>query len=664
MTEVRKSFGYVTTPRDAWTAGVTVKKNNQWTYLNSVFLALQDGLTNAPGQIVNGELVANTGWKIWFNGYAATKAATDAAAAAQQVVQDASTISQAAADAQAAAEQVGDVALVAQQVSTNTQDIATLQGNVEELLLGSHDHMAAAWADGQTSPAAVKTAGDAGLINYHMFVIDHTRNDEAVSHPLGKLQMNNYLRYDDGTFAPTVVITQAMYDECMTHALYHGGELYCASGAFDPATYFEGCSIVEGQDGVKRLFCPALHKDAADGAEVTHYLMPWETTSIDRSLMLGCEHPLYMLQNVKGTSGRVWNFLSTVRRSWDGHETVELKPTAFSPCPVGAVVDTNSKRHLRTMFCIYDGPTATNSNGSKGNNNNFTMFWNKGRMMPAANVINQVTNMQYARNDNPSQEGPVPFAEGGFHTINTFLAWLEIKYGNRYLHSSSRFGSGISSNDSCSNETTWRSNGGVRCRKVGDADWVYQTFGGKPSVIRKNAGGTQWDNWSSALNNYYPKEAVMESQMAASFAVEMGIDEGDSFEFYGNTYTWEGVTGAESLAEGRMNAVIRSVRTQQVEAYDAEGNAATFDVEVCLRMSLYEGANISGDVFMYWGGGMELIGTCGENTASGTYGHRIDAWSEPDQANWLEDTDVSHNDGSDFDCEEVSIHAPARGATP
>ncbi len=655
MTTVRKSLGFVTKPRGDWSQGVTVKKDNQWRYLNSIFIANQDGLTNAPGKIENGALVANTGWSIWFNGYEATKAATDAAAAAQQVVADSAAIQQAAAAAEAAAAAVGDAVQVAEQVETNTAAIASLQEDVDELLLGSHDHMAAAWAEGQTSPAAVKTAGDPSLINYHMFVIDHTRNQEAVTHPLGKLKMNNYLRYDDGSFAPTVVISQAMYDECMTHALYHGGELYCASGEFDPVAFFESCTVVTGQDGVKRLFCPALHKDTAAGDEVSHYLMPWETTSVNLSLMLGCEHPLYMLQNVKGTSGRVWNFLSTVRKSWDGHESVELKPTAFSPCPVGMVVDGNSVRHLRTMFTIYDGPSVGHCNGENGVGNNISMFRNKGRMMPAATIISQVTNMQYARNDN-SEEGPTPFAEGGWHALNTFLAYLEIKYGNRALHSASRFGSGISSNDSCSSEETWRNNGGVRCRKVGDADWTYQTLGGKPSIIRRNAAGDQWESWSYAINNYYPKEAVMESQMAASFAVEMGIEEGESFEFYGNIYTWGNAGTAVGLGEGRMNAIIRSIRTQTVEAYDAEGNAATFELEVNLRMSIYEGANISGDVYMYWGGGMEIIGVCGENTANGTYGHRIDAWFEPEQAKWLAETDVSHDGGAAFDCENEYTH--------
>ena len=571
--------------------------------------------------------------------------AEDDHAAAQEAISASSTAVEAARQAVEAASALSEA----------VEDISALRDDVDELLLGSHDHMAAAWAEGQTSPAAVKTAGDPSLINYHMFVIDHTRNQESVSHPLGKLKMNNYLRYDDDSFAHTVVISQAMYDECMTHELWHDGEMYCAAGAFDPVAFFALCTVVTGADGIKRLSCPVLLKDAIDGAEVNHYLMPWETTSVNYSLMLGCEHPLYMLQNVKGTSGRVWNFLSTVRKSWDGHESIELKPTAFSPCPVGMVIDGNSARHLRTMFTIYDGPSAGHCNGENGSGNIFNMFRNKGRMMPAASVISQVTNMQYARNDN-SAEGPTPFAEGGWHALNTFLTYLEIKYGNRALHAASRFGSGISANDSCSNETTWRTNGGVRCRKQGDADWNYQTLGGKPSIIRKNAAGDQWDNWSMALNNYYPKEAVMESQMAASFAVELGIEAGESFEFYGNVYTWGNAGTADGLGEGRMNTVIRSVRTQTVDAYDAAGNAATFEVEVSLRMSLYEGANIAGDVFMYWGGGLEIIGVCGDNTANGTYGHRIDAWFEPEQVKWLAETTISRSDGSDFVCEEEYTH--------
>ena len=583
----------------------------------------------------------------------AVAAANAAAAAASAVVKDAAAIREAADEALDAAR---EATAKAQELSDAVADVAALREDVDELLLGSHDHMAAAWDDGQVSPAASKTAGDVSIINYDMFLIDHTRNTEKVTHPVGKMKRNNYLRFDEGNFAPTVGITQSMYEDCMDRPLYLDGELYCAAGAFDPVAFLQLCTVEAGADGVYRLVHPVLHKDAADGPEVQHYLMPWETTSKDYSLFLGCEHPIYMLQNVKGSSGKVWNFLSTVRKSWDGHESVELKPTAFSPCPVGVIIDANNVRHSRALFCIYDGADAVYCGGRQGVGGNCSMFYHKGKMMPAANVMNQVTSMQYARNDNPVVTDPVPFAEGGYHALNTFLTYLEIKYGSRYLHAAAKFGSGISSNDGCSNEAAWKSNGGVRCRKVGDANWVYQSFGSKPSVIRRDATGTQWDAWTVLLNNYHPKEAVMESQMALSFAVEFGIDEGEEFEFYGNVYSWSKVSVADGPDEGHMSAIVRSIRSEIVSAYDAEGNAASFEIEASLRMSLFEGANICGDVFMYWGGGMELIGTCGENTAGGSVGHRIDVWSEPDQGKWLAETDVTHNDGADFACESEYTH--------
>lgn len=584
---------------------------------------------------------------------AAVTAANNAAAAARSVVEDAAAIRQAADEALAAAQEAVESAAA---LSDAVADVAALREDVDELMLGSHDHMAAAWDDEQLAPAAVKMAGDPAIINYDMFLIDHTRNQESVSHPVCKLQRNNYLRDEEGNHVPTIGITQSMYDECMTHDLYKDGELYCSAGEYDPEAFLTLCEIVTGEDNVKRLGHPTLLKDAVDGTEVTHYLMPWETTSVNYSLMLGCDHPLYMLQNCKGTSGRVWNFLSTVRKSWDGRDSVELKPTAFSPCPPGLIVDGESKRHLRHMFCVYDGSATGSCAGVRGAGNLIEMFYHKGRMMPASGIISQIESMQYSRNDNPDPDGPVPFAEGGYHTLNTFLTWLEIKYGNRYLHASSRFGSGISSNGACNSETTWRSEGGVRCRQVGADAWTYQTLGNVPSIVRRTASGTKWDAWSQALNAYAPKEAVMESQMAVSFAMEMGIAEGEEFEFYGNTYTWESVSIADAPTDGRMNAVVRSIRRETFSAFDVEGNAADFEVEVSLRMSLFEGANISGDVFMYWGGGMELIGICGENTANGTFGHRIDAWSEPEQAKWLKETSYNHTDGSSFTCESEYTH--------
>lgn len=64
---------------DDWADGATVHKWNYYRYMNSVFICLTEGATNAPGVISNGSLVANGGWKIVFDGYAAAAAAEAAA---------------------------------------------------------------------------------------------------------------------------------------------------------------------------------------------------------------------------------------------------------------------------------------------------------------------------------------------------------------------------------------------------------------------------------------------------------------------------------------------------------------------------------------------------------------------------------------------------------
>lgn len=534
------------------------------------------------------------------------------------------------------------------ELSSVANRTTSLEGSVEELLLGSHDHMAAAWAKEQMSPTAVKTAGDMSLVNFEFNLIDHNRNTDERSEPVGKLRRNNLLRFKDGSFAPVIGITAAMAAECMGNDLYLNGELYAASGAFDAESfYLTHCSWAAGQDGVVRLQHPVLRKGVADGDEVTHYLMPWETTSKDYSVMLGHDHQLYYMQNVEGTSGRVWNFITTAPKTWDGLGPVSVKPSAFSPSPVAVITD-NGTRKSRCAFYAYDGESAVSGNGGAGDSGGFvTLLRNTGKTFPASSVMSQVTTMQYARNNNSDPSRNYPFAEGGWALYNLFVTWLEIKYGTRNLAGNGKFQSGISSNDACSSEATWRANGGVRCRPQGGDVWEYRAWSSAPSIVKKNANGEAPSNWSAFMNNYRPKEACMESQMAASFAVEAGVAEGVEFEMYGDTYTWASVPGTDNLEHGHMNAIIRSIRTGTFQAYNAAGESTTFEVEFCLRMSLYEGANLSGDIFRYWGGGLEIIGNCISNVGGHT-GDPVDIFFEPDQLKWVTDTATSHNDGAAF----------------
>ena len=68
--------------KEDWTAGATVHKWNYYRYLNSTFVCLTEGTTNAPGAVVDGVLTANDGWKLVFDGYASVANAEAAVAKA------------------------------------------------------------------------------------------------------------------------------------------------------------------------------------------------------------------------------------------------------------------------------------------------------------------------------------------------------------------------------------------------------------------------------------------------------------------------------------------------------------------------------------------------------------------------------------------------------
>ena len=75
------------------------------------------------------------------------------------------------------------------------------------------------------------------------------------------------------------------------------------------------------------------------------------------------------------------------------------------------------------------------------------------------------------------------------------------------------------------------------------------------------------------------------------------------------------------------------------------GNVQEFEVECNLRMSLYEGANLSGDVFAYFGGGIEVIGTA-IGTTSGRGGDPVEVFFEADQSKWVHDTEYVKSSGT------------------
>ena len=73
-------------------------------------------------------------------------------------------------------------------------------------------------------------------------------------------------------------------------------------------------------------------------------------------------------------------------------------------------------------------------------------------------------------------------------------------------------------------------------------------------------------------------------------------------------------------------------------------------------MSLFGGANLSGDVFSYWGGGYEQVGTC-VNTTGGSIGNPVKLYIQPDQLKWLRETGVTKDDLGTFEFESAYYFA-------
>ena len=71
-------------------------------------------------------------------------------------------------------------------------------------------------------------------------------------------------------------------------------------------------------------------------------------------------------------------------------------------------------------------------------------------------------------------------------------------------------------------------------------------------------------------------------------------------------------------------------------------------------MSLMHGMNVSGDVFAYWGGGCEIVGTSKGSTGSARLEKNyIDFYLEPNQSKWVNESAVSKNNLGTFGFEAV-----------
>ena len=535
---------------------------------------------------------------------------------------------------------------MAKKVEQNAADIAELKEGVKDYYVGENDEVTG-------DPHFKNCKGNKEFLGeWHPFLIDHTDNTGEATHPVGQLMDNNFFRFVGGAFAPTVGITEAMRAACDV-------QLYTDAKHTTPLTLKNGV-VVTDKAGAHPYDATEVYNslglvDLYDGeGNKVRQLLPWETTETKYSVMIGRYDTLYPVDRQTGEDGKVLSGIFKRQVRYDGIDTGKypLLGTALAPCPVTTVG--NKTRNFFYAYAVGDTNT-TNGAGGAGENM-CSMYVNDGRTYPRISDMNQMTNMQKARANNADTNAPLPFAEGGYHGINTFILCMELLYGTKYLHDNNLFGSGISSKDACNSENTWLGNGGVRCKEQGTEEWTYRGFGdripfGYNEKLEKN-------DFSWFVNNHRPKEQCMESQMAASWAVEFGIAEDTEYKAYGQTYRYRHVTGVKGLADGVMNCKVYSKKIGTCKGYKDAATLATYDLELNLRMSLMHGMNVSGDVFAYWGGGCEIVGTNKVQT-NGSYNaeqllkNYIDFYLEPNQSKWVNESNVSKNNLGTFGFETV-----------
>lgn len=492
-------------------------------------------------------------------------------------------------------------------------------------------------------------------LDWRPFLVDMTAVEgETKKRPVMELKKNNWLRDIYGNWAPVVGITEAMYNECMANALYTDAECteqYCAADAYNPEAFLALCSI-QTADGVKHLSHPTLYK--AENTEVIHYLMPWETTETKYSIFVGRKDTVCLLDNVVGASGKEWNgILSMSAPVWDGIDlsAFALKPTGICPSPVTTIVD-NQVSKLRSFFFNYNA-TDGDSKGTVGASG-CTLFRNNGHYR--TKNISQISTKTRARANNPVATNPFPVAEGGYHARNTFLRSLETAWGTKALCAGSRFSGGVM-HASISNESNWLSSGGLRYRVAGTENWSYCGFGSNPAMYYLSGSTKKTTDACNWLTGYGAFSKTMEAQIAVSFAAEFGIAASEKFVFNNAVWRYEnpttsGLFNPKTVAQGEMNCRAYKIVTGSFTGYASASaeETSTFDIEVCVRTGLMLGCDMSGDSAVYWGGGCEMVGECksGETITNNSFGHKIDAYIEPDQEKWVNESNTNVNIGSKF----------------
>lgn len=492
-------------------------------------------------------------------------------------------------------------------------------------------------------------------------LMDTTKNTNKTT-PAKRLRRNNLLRFEDGSFAPVVGITQAMYEQCMNHNIYtldiESGEytrIY-PLGEYDAVAQWE---VDKARIKAGKPFQELLMENEAGGyTPVTHILRPWETTETKYTLGMANITTLYLLDqqkvpldNLGVGEGRLWKGIFVNADSFfEGVDFSKWKlpPTAIGMCPITTINDGNDK--ARNFFYLYRGMEGCQSSPGKLSNN---PTYEANRTYPRVGDISQSSNAKYARANNADVMASYPFAEGGYFAHNVFITALELAMGNRSLP--------FSNNSYTPDERTFFNQGGIRLKVAGTETWEYRSWTDNSDPMRWSQYG-HGSSMIKVLKDSYPIEQCLESQLAASMAAELDIqptedgEEPHYFEFYGNKYYYKTVSwDLDSLKEGSMNVQLLKYTQATISAWSAgKGIEKTdFDVEIIQNTPLYNGVNLSGDIWAYYGGGLEMVGTPKAGATLGSAGNQIDLYVEPDQTKWLFETDDHKPAGQRFNFEDT-----------
>lgn len=547
-------------------------------------------------------------------------------------------------------------------IINNKEDKAVvkkLQEEVEQLRTENDMFSQGQFADAvydtlmESDPKEDASYGSADTSEFYDFVmVDHTATPSSNGGaPYSVLVRNNTFQYKVGGYAKTVSITEdemsAATDTTYQRDIKVGDTVvksFAAGEEYDAEAVVEAIKTAYTAGTAAYTDAITMESNSVTGQ---HVVMPWETTSQDMSIYIANTKSLWLIDHVQGKSGKVHTALLQRNTIIDGIDPTdyELKPTGLTPSAVFTITNSDSKVVTRCHFTTRVG--MTNCVGSAGQGGCCSPFYNDGTY-PRVNDMHQINLMTWARNNNTDADSPLPHAEGGYHALNTLICALEVEHGTKYLHNSTLFGSGISSNDSCKSETTWKSNGGMRYKKSTDTTWTYCTWDNTPKIYGSTGAKINFSTY--IINCAYPKEKSMESQTVMSWAAEMGIAPNTEFTTpYGGTYTYQNVDGSASTPSSKMAVRLYKDVTFDIAAYDSDSTATTFNAEVMLRMSLYNGCSFSGDVFKYCGGGAELVADITtKEQLTGVDPVPLTFFLETDQSKWVKESNEYKDDLGDF----------------